>query len=78
MVSLGALPEPGTDEPVLRLGLARHFIDLLNVLEEKTKGNLSGRGRAVVDVFGALSEDGFSGTVKTSGVGRWRLGARSK
>lgn len=41
MVSLGAIPEPGTDEPVLRLGLARHFIDLLNVLEEKTKGNLT-------------------------------------
>ena len=41
MVALGAIAEPGTEEPVQRLGLARHFIDMLNVLEEKTKGNLS-------------------------------------
>jgi hypothetical protein len=28
-------------KPVVRLGLARHFVDMLAVLEEKTKGNLS-------------------------------------
>ncbi|REJ94932.1 MAG: DUF1844 domain-containing protein [Planctomycetota bacterium] len=41
MVALGAIAEPGSDEPVRRPSLARHFIDMLSVLEEKTKGNLA-------------------------------------
>lgn len=40
MTALGILPPPGKDEPEQQLALARHFIDLLGVLNEKTRGNL--------------------------------------
>ncbi|MCA9092242.1 MAG: DUF1844 domain-containing protein [Planctomycetaceae bacterium] len=43
MVALGMIPEPSTGKPRTQLPLARHFIDLLSVLEEKTKGNLADR-----------------------------------
>lgn len=43
MVAMGVIPEPGSGEPRTQLPLARHFIDLLSVLEEKTKGNLNER-----------------------------------
>lgn len=33
--------DPETGEPVLNLELAKHNIDLLRILEEKTKGNLA-------------------------------------
>ncbi len=39
--ALGQMPDPVEGKPVVRLGLARHFVDMLAVLEEKTKGNLS-------------------------------------
>lgn len=38
---LGAIPDPIENKPVIRLELAKHMIDTLGVLEEKTKGNLS-------------------------------------
>ena len=41
MVALGLLPEPDTGQSHCRPNLARHFIDLLGVLEDKTRGNLS-------------------------------------
>jgi hypothetical protein len=41
MAALGLLTEPGADPPPRRLSLARHFIDLLAVLDEKTRGNLT-------------------------------------
>lgn len=40
MVSLGIIPPPGSDKPQVNLPLAKHFIDLLGVLEDKTTGNL--------------------------------------
>lgn len=40
MVAMGIVPGPD-GEFVKQFPLARHFIDLLGVLEEKTKGNLS-------------------------------------
>ncbi|MEQ8787364.1 MAG: DUF1844 domain-containing protein [Pirellulaceae bacterium] len=40
-MALGQLAIPGEDKPVVRPELARHYIDLLGVLEEKTKGNLT-------------------------------------
>jgi len=40
MVALGLIPNPMTNKPDLQPALARHYIDLLAVLEEKTKGNL--------------------------------------
>jgi len=41
-MNLGLLPAPGDDRPAAaNLMLARHFIDLLAMLAEKTKGNLT-------------------------------------
>jgi len=39
--NLGHIPDPIEGKPVIRKQLAKHFIDTLAVLEEKTKGNLS-------------------------------------
>lgn len=41
MVALGLLPDPLTGQPEPQLPLARHYIDLLGVIEEKTQGRLS-------------------------------------
>ncbi len=41
MMALGLLPSPGTDQPLRELPLARHYIDLLGVLETKSQGNLT-------------------------------------
>jgi hypothetical protein len=40
MVALGLVPHPTTRKPEVNLPLARHFIDMLGVIETKTKGNL--------------------------------------
>jgi len=42
LLHLGEAPHPETDKPETNLLLARQTIDLLGVLEEKTKGNLTG------------------------------------
>jgi hypothetical protein len=41
MASLGIFPDPMTGQPNTDRTLAKHFIDTLAVLEEKTKNNLS-------------------------------------
>jgi Domain of unknown function (DUF1844) len=41
MVNLGDLPDPVDKEQCQNLGSAKQLIDLLGVLDEKTKGNLS-------------------------------------
>ncbi len=41
LFAMGAIPDPATGQRIAQLDLARHSIDLLTVLEEKTKGNLS-------------------------------------
>ncbi len=38
---LGQLPHPGTGEPTVNLRAARSVIDALEMLEAKTKGNLT-------------------------------------
>ena len=40
MVALGMISDPATGKADLQLELARYFIDLLCVVDEKTKGNL--------------------------------------
>ena len=42
LIQLGELPHPENDAIDADLPLARQTIDLLGVIEEKTKGNLSG------------------------------------
>ncbi len=41
MLALGMVPGPDGKTARVDINAARHFIDLLGVLEEKTKGNLS-------------------------------------
>lgn len=40
-VALGMIPHPITKKQEIELPLARHFIAMLTVLQEKTKGNLT-------------------------------------
>lgn len=40
LLYMGAIPEPSSGQRILHLDLARHNIDMLGVLEEKTQGNL--------------------------------------
>jgi hypothetical protein len=42
LVHLGEAPDPDTNETHVDLALARQNIDILGLLEEKTKGNLTG------------------------------------
>lgn len=42
LMHLGEAPDPETNETHVDLGLAKQNIDILVLLEEKTKGNLSG------------------------------------
>lgn len=41
LFAMGAIPDPRTGQRIQHLELARHHIDMLGVLEEKTKGNLT-------------------------------------
>ena len=41
MVSLGVWPHPADNKPHFLPNLAKHFVDLIAVLEQKTRGNLS-------------------------------------
>ncbi|MFO8033253.1 MAG: DUF1844 domain-containing protein [Desulfohalobiaceae bacterium] len=41
LAHLGEVPDPSTGETSQNLEVARHTIDILGVLEEKTKGNLT-------------------------------------
>ncbi len=41
LANLGQIPDPVENKAVIRKSLAKHFIDTLAMLEEKTAGNLS-------------------------------------
>lgn len=41
LFALGAIADPRTGQRYQNMDLAKHHIDMLSVLEEKTKGNLS-------------------------------------
>lgn len=45
---LGQIPNPGTGQPEINLDLARLFIDQLEMIQEKTRGNLSSDETAVL------------------------------
>ena len=40
MVNLGEIPPPGGSQPQVDLDAAKQMIDILGILEEKTRGNL--------------------------------------
>lgn len=48
MVCLGQIPNPITGKPELALAEAKHFIDSIQMLEEKTKGNCSPQETAML------------------------------
>ena len=49
-VHLGDVPDPSTGEPgKVNLEAAQHMIDILALLEEKTRGNLSVEERQLLD-----------------------------
>jgi hypothetical protein len=41
LTAMGQIPDPVEGKAIVRLEVARHFIDTLSMLEEKTKGNLT-------------------------------------
>lgn len=41
LVQLGKVEDPSTGQKTLNLDLAKHSIDMIAMLEEKTKGNLN-------------------------------------
>ena len=46
---LGRIPHPGTGEPSVNLKAARSVIDSLEMLEEKTRGNLNDAEQRLLD-----------------------------
>lgn len=54
-VLLGGYADPRTGEAILDLEGAREFIDMLDALHEKTKGNLAPEdSKLLLDVLGSL------------------------
>ena len=49
LTAMGKLPDPVQGHPVVRPDLAKHYIDMLGMLEEKTKGNLTTDETGVLD-----------------------------
>lgn len=49
MVGMGVIPHPATGKPTPHTELARHFIDLLGVVEAKTRGNLDAQESRLLD-----------------------------
>jgi len=54
LAAMGQIPDPVEGKPVVRLDVARHFIDILSMLEEKTKGNLTAEEEQMLN--GALHQ----------------------
>lgn len=48
LYALGQLPDPEGELPKPQLNVARHLIDTLSVLEEKTAGNLSDEEKKIL------------------------------
>jgi hypothetical protein len=48
MTAMGKVPDPLSGHPVVRPDLAQHCIDTLDMLEEKTKGNLTTQESAIL------------------------------
>lgn len=54
LFAMGAIPDPNTGQRMVHIELAQHHIDMLGVLEEKTKGNLDEEEEKLLS--GALHE----------------------
>jgi hypothetical protein len=49
MVAFGKVPNPIDGKTEVRIELARHAIDMLDILEQKTKGNLTAEETALLE-----------------------------
>ena len=49
MMSLGGYQDPKTKQRYVDLDVAKHYIDTLTMLEQKTKGNLSDEETALLN-----------------------------
>lgn len=49
LVGLGEAPDPSTGKIIRDLELARHNIDVLDMLRQKTEGHLDDREKALLD-----------------------------
>jgi hypothetical protein len=49
MMHLGQIPDPNTGQPQMDRDLARHTIDTLGMLKDKTKGNLTPEEQRLID-----------------------------
>ena len=49
LIQLGEIPDPATKQPVKQLPLAQQTIDLIGMLKEKTKGNLTPEEEKLID-----------------------------
>lgn len=49
MLHLGELPDPSTNTKSVDLSLAKHTIDILGMLQDKTKGNLKDDEKQLLD-----------------------------
>lgn len=67
LVALGEVPHPTTNLAAENLEQARYFIDLLGMLQEKTKGNLSKEEESLLE--GVLYELRMKYVSRTEGVG---------
>ena len=48
-MALGGMQDPKTGKRLVDLALAKHHIDMLSVLEEKTKGNITDEEKKLLD-----------------------------
>lgn len=49
LASMGAIPDPVENKPVVQLDLAKHMIGLLEMLDVKTKGNLTADEQSMLE-----------------------------
>ena len=49
LMALGRIPNPITKQSVTNIATAKHFVGMLAMLEEKTKGNLDRDDRRLLD-----------------------------
>jgi hypothetical protein len=49
MVQLGLIADPSTNQPAQNLPAAKHTIDILEILQQKTKGNLTASEQKMLD-----------------------------
>lgn len=67
LVALGEMPHPATNLPQENIEQARYFIDLLGMLQEKTKGNLTHEEASILE--GVLYELRMKYVARTQGAG---------